>query len=84
MQVGSTRRVTIGSRIPNGARRRPQRSLRLAQPQVKTKIHMPEIDLRTVYEQKEPNECIQVDFWGPKKCLKKTEKYVFLTVDRFS
>ena len=41
-------------------------------------------DLGTVFEPKEPNEFIQLDFWGPVKNLKESDKYVLVLVDLFS
>ena len=41
-------------------------------------------DVGKVYEPREPNECLQLDFWGPIIYLKESSKYVFVAVDRFS
>ena len=41
-------------------------------------------DLGTVYDPKEPNECIQLDFRGPIKYLNESEKHVLVEIDRFS
>ena len=35
-------------------------------------------------EPKEPNESVQLDFWGPINYLKESKKYVLVAVDRFS
>ena len=40
--------------------------------------------LGTVPEPKEPNESVQLDFWGPINYLKESRKYVLVAVDRFS
>ena len=40
--------------------------------------------LGTVPEQKEPNESVQLDFWGPINYLIESRKYVLVVVDRFS
>ena len=41
-------------------------------------------DVGKVYEPREPNECLQLDFWGPIRYLKESSKYVLVAVDRFS
>ena len=42
------------------------------------------VDIGKVYEPREPNECLQLDFCGPIKYLNQSNKYVFfLAVDRF-
>ena len=35
-------------------------------------------------EPKEPNESVQLDFWGPINYLKEYKKYLLVAVDRFS
>ena len=40
--------------------------------------------LGTVPEPKEPNESVQLDFWGPIKYLNESRKYALVAVDRFS
>ena len=40
--------------------------------------------LGTVPEPKEPNESVQLDFWGPINYLNESRKYVLVAVDRFS
>ena len=40
--------------------------------------------LGTVPEPKEPNESVQLDFWGPINYLNESRKYVSVAVDRFS
>ena len=35
-------------------------------------------------EPKEPNDSVQLDFWGPINYLKESKKYVLVAVDRFS
>ena len=35
-------------------------------------------------EPKEPNESVQLDFWGPINYLKESKKYVLVALDRFS
>ena len=41
-------------------------------------------DIGKVYEPREPNECLQLDFWGPIRYLNESSKYVVVAVDRFS
>ena len=41
-------------------------------------------DIGNVYEPREPNECLQSDFWGPIRYLNESSKYVLVAVDRFS
>ena len=41
-------------------------------------------DIGKIYESREPNECLQLDCWGPIKYLKESDKYVLVAVDRFS
>ena len=41
-------------------------------------------DIGTIPEPKEPNESVQLDFWGPINYLKESKKYVLVAVDRFS
>ena len=41
-------------------------------------------DVGRVLEPKEPNEFVQLDFWGPINYLKESKKYVLVAVDRFS
>ena len=41
-------------------------------------------DVGKVYEPREPNECLQLDFWGPIRYLNESSKYVLVAVDRFS
>ena len=41
-------------------------------------------DIGKIPEPKEPNESIQLDFWGPINYLKESKKYVLVAVDRFS
>ena len=36
------------------------------------------------YEPREPNECLQLDFWGPIRYRNESSKYVLVAVDRFS
>ena len=40
--------------------------------------------LGTVPEPKEPNELVQLDFWGPINYLNESRKHVLVAVDRFS
>ena len=40
-------------------------------------------DIGKIPEQKEPNESVQLDFWGPINYLKESKKYVLVAVDRF-
>ena len=40
--------------------------------------------LGNIPEPKEPNESVQLDFWGPINYLNESRKYVFVAVDRFS
>ena len=39
--------------------------------------------LGTVPEPKEPNDSVQLDFWGPIIYLNESRKYVLVAVDRF-
>ena len=41
-------------------------------------------DVGKIYEPREPNECLQLDFWGPIRYLNESSKYVLVAVDRFS
>ena len=41
-------------------------------------------DVGKVYEPREPNECLQLDFWGPIRYLNESSKYVLVAVDRVS
>ena len=41
-------------------------------------------DIGKIPEPKEPNESVQLDFWGPNNYLKESKKYVLVAVDRFS
>ena len=41
-------------------------------------------DIGKVYEPREPNECLQLDFWGPIRYLNESSKYILVAVDRFS
>ena len=41
-------------------------------------------DLGKIAEPKEPNEAIQLDFWGPISYLQESTNYVIVAVDRFS
>ena len=41
-------------------------------------------DIGKVYEPREPNECLQLDFWGPIRYFNETSKNVLVAVDRFS
>ena len=41
-------------------------------------------DIGNVYETREPNESLQLDFWGPIRYLNESSKYVLVAVDRFS
>ena len=41
-------------------------------------------DIGKIPEPKEPNESVQLDFWGAINYLKKSKKYVLVAVDRFS
>ena len=41
-------------------------------------------DIGKVYEPREPNECLPLDFWGPIKYPNESSKYVLVSVDRFS
>ena len=40
--------------------------------------------LGNIPEPKEPNESVQLDFWGPINYLNESRKYVLVAVDRFS
>ena len=44
---------------------------------------LPKGDVSKVPEPREPNECIQLDFWGPKSYLIESKKYVIVATDRF-
>ena len=44
----------------------------------------PKSDIGKVKEPREPNECLQLDFWGPIKYLNESSKYVLVSVDQFS
>ena len=41
-------------------------------------------DIGKIPDPKEPNESVQLDFWGPINYLKESKKYVLVAVDRFS
>ena len=41
-------------------------------------------DIGKVYEPREPNECLQLDFWGPIRYLNESSKYILVAFDRFS
>ena len=41
-------------------------------------------DKGKIPEPKEPNESVQLDFWGPINYLKECKKYFLVAVDRFS
>ena len=41
-------------------------------------------DIGKIYEPREPNESLQLDFWGPVKYLNESGKYVLVAVERFS
>ena len=45
---------------------------------------LPKRDMGKVPEPREPNECIQLDFWGPINYLNESKKYVLVATDRFS
>ena len=45
---------------------------------------LPKGDMGKVPEPREPNECIQLDFWGPINYLNESKKYVLVATDRFS
>ena len=45
---------------------------------------LPKGDMGKVTEPREPNECIQLDFWGPINDLNESRKYVLVATDRFS
>ena len=40
-------------------------------------------DIGKIYEPREPNECLQLDFWSPIKYLNESGKHVLVAVDRF-
>ena len=48
------------------------------------KTLLPKGDMGKVPEPREPNECIQLDFWGPINYLNESKKYVLVATDRFS
>ena len=48
------------------------------------KLLLPKGDMRKVPEPREPNECIQLDFWGPINYLNESKKYILVAKDRFS
>ena len=41
-------------------------------------------DIGKIPEPREPNDSVQLDFWGPINYLKESKKYVLMAVDRFS
>ena len=45
---------------------------------------LPKGDIGNVLEPREPNECGQLDFWGPISYLKEQNKLFSVAVDRFS
>ena len=45
---------------------------------------LPKGDMGKVPEPREPNECLQLDFWGPINYLNESKKYVLVATDRFS
>ena len=44
----------------------------------------PKGDVGKILEPKNPNESVQLDFWGPIIYLKESKKYVLVVVDHFS
>ena len=48
------------------------------------KTLLPKGDMGKVPELREPNECIQLDFWGPINYLNESKNHVLVTTDRFS
>ena len=48
------------------------------------KTLLPKGDVGKVRETREPNECIQLDFWRPISYLNESKKYVLVATDRFS
>ena len=48
------------------------------------KTLLPKGDVGKVPEPREPNECIQLDFWGPISYLNESKKYILVATDRFS
>ena len=48
------------------------------------KTLLPKEDVGKVPELREPNECLQLDFWGPISFLNESRKYVLAASDRFS
>ena len=53
-------------------------------PLVRLKNDFKKNKLGTIPEPKEPNESVQLDFWGPINYLNESRKYVLVAVDRFS
>ena len=49
-----------------------------------SKTILSKIQLGNIPEPKEPNESVQIDFWGPINYLNESRKYVLVAVDRFS
>ena len=47
------------------------------------KTLLPKGDVGKVPKPREPNECIQLDFWGPISYLNESKKYVLVATDRF-
>ena len=47
------------------------------------KTLLPKGGVGEVPEPREPNECLQLDFWGPISYLNETMKYVLVATDRF-
>ena len=45
---------------------------------------IPKSDMRDTYVPKEPNDLIQLDFWGPVNYVRGQKKYVLVAVDTFS
>ena len=42
------------------------------------------LNVGKITESKEPNESMQLDFWGPFNCRNEFKNYLLLAVDRFS
>ena len=47
-------------------------------------VPLPMRDMGEVPEPREPNECLQLDFWWPINYLNESRKYVLVATDRFS
>ena len=48
------------------------------------KPHIPKNDMGNTYVPKEPNDLVQMDFWGPVNYVRGRKKYVLVAQDTFS